>query len=177
LPITPFHFGPGAAIKAAAPGRVSFTVFALSQLLMDLEPVTLFFLTGDPAHPYLHTYLGAAAVAALAAGPGRRASEWAIRLWNSRLDEAQARWLAVEPRISRREALAGALLGAYSHVFVDSFMHADMAPLAPFAGGGGFAGLVSVEALQWLCVAAGAAGVAVLYVRRRFSQAQSQPTR
>ena len=177
MPITPFHLGPGAALKALAPGQVSFTVFAFSQVLIDLEPVTLFFLTGDPAHPYLHTYLGAALVAALSVWPGRRASEWAIRLWNSRLSEAQARWLRAEPRISLREAVAGALLGAYSHVFIDSFMHADMRPLAPFSAGGEFAGLISVEALQWICVAAGVAGVAVLYARRRLSRAQIQPTR
>lgn len=177
LPITPFHLGPGAALKAAAPGQVSFTVFALSQFLIDLEPVTLFFLTGDPSHPYLHTYLGAALVALLGVWPGRRVSEWAIRVWNSRLSEAQARSLGVGPRISLREAIAGALLGAYSHVLVDSFMHADMAPLAPLSGGGRFAGLIAVETLQWICVAAGVAGIAVLYVRGRFKQAQSQQIR
>ena len=63
MPITPFHFGPGAAFKALAPARFSFAVFAFSQFVIDLEP-TLFFLTGDPSHPYLHTYLGATAVAA-----------------------------------------------------------------------------------------------------------------
>ena len=128
MPITPFHLGPGAALKAVAPAQVSFTVFAFSQFLIVLS-----------------------------VWPGRRASEWAIRLWNSRLSEAQARWLAVEPRIALRPAIAGAVLGAYSHVFIDSFMHADMEPFAPFA--------------------AGVAGIAVLYARRRLHQAQSQPTR
>ena len=177
MPITPFHLGPGAALKAAAPGQVSFTVFGFSQFLIDLEPVTLFFLTGDPAHPYLHTYLGATAVAALSVWPGRRVSEWAIRLWNSRLSEAQARSLHVEPRISLREAIAGALLGAYSHVFIDSFMHDDMQPLAPFASGGKFTAVMSIETLQWTCVAAGAASVAALYARRRLRRAQIQPPR
>ena len=174
MPITPFHLGPGAALKAGAPGQLSFTVFAFSQFLIDLEPVTLFFLTGDPSHPYLHTYLGAALVAVLSVWPGRRVSEWAIRLWNSRLSDAQARWLAVQPRIPLRAAIAGALLGAYSHVFIDSFMHADMAPLAPFGNGGRFAGIISVEALQWICAAMGVAGIVVLYFLKR---AQSQPIR
>ena len=59
MPITPFHFGPGAALKALAPARFSFTVFAFTQCVIDLEPITLYFLIGDPAHPWLHTYLGA----------------------------------------------------------------------------------------------------------------------
>ena len=50
MPITPFHFGPGALIKAAVPDHFSWTVFALANVVIDLEPVSLFFLIGDPAH-------------------------------------------------------------------------------------------------------------------------------
>ena len=39
MPITPFHFGPGAAVKAVAPRHFSFTVFAFSQVMIDLEPI------------------------------------------------------------------------------------------------------------------------------------------
>ena len=59
MPITPFHFGPGALFKCAAPGHLSWTVFALANMLIDLEPITLFFVTGDPTHPWLHTPPGA----------------------------------------------------------------------------------------------------------------------
>lgn len=166
LPITPFHFGPGAALKAAAAPYFSFTVFAFSQLLIDLEPGFFWVWRGEPVHPYLHTYLGALPVALLGVWPGRRVCEWALRLWNSRLSPAQARWLAVAPAIGLRAALAGAFLGAYSHVFIDSFMHDDMAPLAPFSRAGKFTDIVSIEMLQWLCVAAGAAGVAALLTLR-----------
>jgi hypothetical protein len=66
MPITPFHFGPGALFKCAAPQNFSWTVFALANVLMDLEPISLFFLTGDPAHPWLHTAPGAIGVAIVA---------------------------------------------------------------------------------------------------------------
>jgi len=55
VPITPFHFGPGALIKAAAPKHFSWTIFALANVVIDLEPIGLFLLIGDPAHPLLHT--------------------------------------------------------------------------------------------------------------------------
>ncbi len=63
MPITPFHFGPGALIKAAAPNHFSWMIFALANVVIDLEPVSLFFLIGDPVHPWLHTFPGALGVA------------------------------------------------------------------------------------------------------------------
>ena len=170
MPITPFHFGPGAALKALAPARFSFAVFALSQALMDSEPVLLFLMTGDPAHPYLHTYAGATAVAAASVWPGRPVCERALRWWNSRLSAGQARWMAVRTQIEPRAALAGAFLGAWSHVFIDSFMHADMRPLAPFSDAGRMTSLVDIDLLHWICAAAGAAGVAALLAYRMFRQ-------
>lgn len=166
MPITLFHLGPGAAIKAAAPGNVSFTVFAFSQLLIDLEPVGFFIVTGDPVHPYLHTYLGATLVFLASWWPGRRIGEWALRVWNAWLSPAQARWLAYEPTISGRAAAVGAFLGAYSHVAIDSIMHGDIRPLAPFSDARPWLGVISIENLQWACVFAGAGGLAVLFVLR-----------
>ena len=170
MPITPFHLGPGALFKALAPRYFSFTVFAFSQFLIDLEPGFFWIARGEPVHPYLHTYLGALPVAVLSVWPGRRICEWVLRWWNSRLDEAQARWLAVLPRIGLREAIAGAFLGAYSHVALDSLMHSDMRPLAPFSLAGRMDGIVSVDSLHLFCVVTGALGVAILVLlalRRR----------
>jgi hypothetical protein len=47
-------------------------------------------------------------------------------------------------------------------VLLDSIMHADMAPLAPFASSNAMLGAVSLRALHLGCVASGAAGVALL---------------
>jgi hypothetical protein len=166
MPITPFHLGPGAAVKAIAPRHFSFTVFAFSQALIDLEPIGFFFATGDPVHPYLHTYLGATLVFLASWWLGRPAGEWALRVWNAWLSPAQARWMAYEPKISTAAAGAGAFIGAYSHVAIDSIMHADMRPFAPFSDGRPWVGFVSVETLQWLCVVAGVVGLAILVWQR-----------
>lgn len=166
MPITPFHFGPGALFKAAAPAHVSWSVFALANVLIDLEPITLFFLIGDPAHPWLHTLPGAIGVAIVAATLGRRPCEWGLRLWNSRLSPAQARWLGVETSISRSAAWASAFVGTLSHLLLDGVMHADLRLLWPFVAGNPVHGVVSIETLQWICVAAGVLGLAVLALYR-----------
>ena len=114
MPITPFHLGPGGLVKALAPRHFSFTVFAFSQALIDLEPIGFFFFTGDPVHPYLHTYLGATLVFLASWWAGPPVCRWALRAWNAWLSPAQARWLGVEPVISRTEAVTGAFIGAYS---------------------------------------------------------------
>ena len=162
MPITPFHFGPGAAVKAVAPRHFSFTVFALSQVLIDLEPIGFFLFTGDPVHPYLHTYVGATLIFLASWWLGRPVGEWALRAWNAWLDPAQARWLGYEPKITPGAAGAGAFAGAYSHVAIDSIMHGDMEPLAPFSPASPWLHVIPVETLQWLCVLAGAIGIAGL---------------
>ena len=162
MPITPFHFGPGAAIKAVAPRHFSFTVFALSQVLIDLEPIGFFLFTGDPVHPYLHTYPGATLVFLASWWLGRPVGEWALRAWNAWLSPAQARWLGYEPLVTVQAAGAGAFVGAYSHVAIDSIMHGDMEPLAPFSVASPWLHVIPVETLQWFCVLAGAIGAAGL---------------
>ena len=166
MPITPFHFGPGAAVKAVTPRSFSFTVFAFSQMLIDVEPVGFFLFTGDPTHPYLHTYLGATVVFLASWKAGRPVCEWALRTWNAWLSPAQARWLAYEAKISERAAAVGALVGAYSHVAMDSIMHADMLPFAPFSNARPWLHVVSVDTLHLLCIGAGIIGVAWLLVLR-----------
>jgi hypothetical protein len=166
VPITPFHLGPGGLVKALAPRHFSFTVFAFSQALIDLEPIGFYFFTGDPVHPYLHTYLGATLVFLASWWAGRPVCEWALRVWNEQLYPDQARWLAYEPVISRKAAGIAAFIGAYSHVAIDSIMHGDMEPFAPLSAANPSLLVVSVETLQWICVAAGLAGVAGLLFLR-----------
>ena len=162
MPFTPFHFGPGAVLKAAAPRHFSFTLFAFANVAIDVEPM-LYLLTGDyPVHRFLHTYAGATLAAFACYFVGRPVCSWAIRVWNSRLSEAQARWLEVEPRIAALPAAIGAVTGAWSHVLLDSLMHADMRPFAPFSAADGMDRFFSFAEIQGFCVLAGALGLAVL---------------
>jgi hypothetical protein len=166
MPITPFHFGPGALIKVIVQRHFSWTIFALANILIDLEPVTLFLLIGDPAHPWLHTLPGAIAVAAAAALIGRKPCEVLLAWWNRQLSSGwQIRWLAVGPGIPRGTAWLSALVGTFSHLGLDSIMHTDVEALWPLISGNSVQGLVSLDMLHWLCV--GAAVVAlVIFIGR-----------
>jgi hypothetical protein len=167
MPFTPFHFGLGAAAKPLLGRRFSFTVFAFSQVLIDLEPGVRMLLDREPLHPHLHTYLGATFVALVSGSLGRPVCEWALRAWNRKLSPAQARWLALETSIPPLAAWSAAFIGAYSHVVLDSIMHADLRPWAPFAAGNGLLGLLSIPDLQMLCVVLGIAGVIGVAARGR----------
>ena len=162
MPFTPFHFGPGAAIKAAAPRYFSFTVFAFTNVAIDVEPL-YYMLSGEwPIHRFFHTYAGATLAAVACVILGRPVCAWAIRAWNGRLNEAQSRWLAVEPRIPLLPAAIGALAAGWSHVLLDSLMHSDMRPLAPFSAASGMVDLVTIAQLELFCVFAGVLGIAIL---------------
>jgi hypothetical protein len=166
MPFTPFHLGLGAAVKPALGRRFSFAVFVFSQFLIDLEPAARMLLDKEPLHPHLHTFAGATLVALISGSLGRPVCEHALRWWNRQLSATQARWLAVGSSISPPAAWTGALVGAYSHIVLDSIMHADVHPWAPLANGNALLGVISIEELHLLCTVFGVAGVAALLVLR-----------
>ncbi len=170
MPVTPFHFGPATAVKAAIPNKFSFVAFGLSQLIIDMEP--LFYMSQDlwPIHRFLHTYVGATLVAVLVATLGKPLCEWLLRLWNGRLSVRQEHWLGVNPKISLSAAVLGALFGGYSHVLLDSIMHADMQPFAPFSNHNSLLLVISIEDLHMLCTILGMLGgttLLILLVKRK----------
>jgi len=167
LPITPFHFGPGALIKVVMPDRFSWMVFALSNILIDMEPIGLFLLTGDPAHPWLHTLPGAIIVAATAATLGRKPCEKILYYWNSRLSGWEIRWLAVSPGISATAAWTGALIGTLSHIALDSVMHTDVEALWPIKAGNTVQGLIPLDALHWACVVSAVVALGTWLLKQR----------
>jgi len=165
VPFTPLHFGPGFALKSVSGKRFSVTVFCLAQVLIDLEPAWFMLAGDDYIHRFLHTYVGAT-LAGLAAAAAKPACEYALRLWNSRLSPAQARWLGAPAEISWTAALGGGLLGGWSHVLLDSLMHADMRPLSPWDAHNPLLFAVHLDTLYLGCVLAGVAGVGLLLLQR-----------
>lgn len=154
MPITPFHFGPGLLIKAYLPTHLSWTVFALANILIDLEPIAWFLFSGEPAHRQWHSYPGATLVIAVCLWPGRPLAECWLRWWNRQLSPAQALRLGCGIRITIPAALLGATLGAYSHILLDSFMHADMQPLWPWSAGNVLLSKIPIDGLHLFCLAA-----------------------
>lgn len=152
MPITPFHFGPGAALQAIAPRQVSFLAFCAANVFIDVESLYNLVHHREPVHAFLHTYVGATLV-----WLGLTALFWlALRLPP----------IATRLRLTLRQVALGALLGAWSHVLLDSVMHADIQPLQPFSAANGLHRIVSLSALHWGCVAAGALALLIIGVRQ-----------
>ena len=162
VPITPFHFGAGAAFHAAAPRRVSFLAFCAANCVIDCETIYNFLLGRLPLHRFLHTFVGATLVAlsmvllfvALRAVAARH------ELQNS-FGWQQLKFSAVA---------LGAALGTHSHVFLDGIMHPDVRPFAPWSDNNPFFRLVTLQVLHLGCLLAGAIGVAAIYLRQKFSR-------
>ena len=167
MPFTPFHFGAGLALRSLTGEWFSFMVFCFVQVLIDLEPGWYMLRGEDEIHRFFHTYAGSTVAAVVGALAGRPLCQWLLRQWNARLSPAQARWLGVAPAISWTAACTGALAGAWSHVFLDSFMHADMRPFAPWRADNALLFAIHVDTLYLSCALAGVAGLAVLLWRKR----------
>ena len=174
MPITPFHFGPGVALHALAPRHLSFLAFCASNALIDVESVVNLLAARHPVHAFLHTYVGATLV------------------W---IGLGLLFWVLIQPAIARRlpdllgwkrlgmgPVLIGAATGAYSHVLLDSVMHADARPLEPFAGGNPLLGSLTVSDLHMACIGLGLLGLLGVCVRgwlreRRSARAPDRRTR
>lgn len=157
MPFTPFHFGPGAALHALVPQHVSFIAFCGTNVLIDVESLINLVTGRYPIHAFFHTWIGATLTAAAAtlllSGACRLGRRW--RLPNP----FGWRDLGVRP------IAIGALAGAYSHVVLDSIMHGDIAPLAPFSRANALFGLVPLDALHAGCAVAGVVGFVLLLWR------------
>jgi membrane-bound metal-dependent hydrolase YbcI (DUF457 family) len=157
VPITPFHFGPGALVAVASRSSVSFISFAATNVLIDVESLYNMVTAQPRIHTFFHTYIGSTIAAALVV-----------------LAFIPFRWLALRlpacpllgwRRLGVAAVLLGSLVGAWSHVLFDSVMHSDITPLAPYSNANPLYQLVSLPVLHLGCVIAGALGV-VWYLLR-----------
>jgi hypothetical protein len=162
--------GPGAAIKAVADEQFSLITFGMAQIAMDIEPLARI-LRGDRIlHGLTHTYVGAGLIGAIVLVFGRPLAGPLLEFWRGEVNKEGAGWLAGHRTLGWLPAATGAFVGTFSHVALDSLMHADIRPFAPFSASNGLLGVVSVGSLHRWCVLAGAIGLAVWVVRRYVSR-------
>lgn len=166
VPVTPFHFGPGGLLAIATRGSVSFLAFCASNVLIDVESLYNMVTHQPRVHTFLHTYLGSTLVAAVVV-----AAFIPLRHLAAKLPD----WQVLGWRHLGLWAVAmGALLGAWSHVLLDSVMHSDITPLAPFSDANGLFRVVSLRALHWGCLVAGALAFAWWMLRSNNSPERSR---
>ena len=162
MPFTPYHFGPGAALHALAPRRISFFAFCAANVLTDLEPLYHLLRNEGRVHGFFHTYVGATFTAAIAVGVFAALGRLGARL--PALGPFQERELRL-PAVA-----AGAAAGTWSHVLLDSIFHADIRPFAPFSDAQPLVRAISHQAMQVGCVISGSAGLLILVARRRIAR-------
>ncbi len=165
MPITPFHFGPGAALHAAAPAQVSFLAFCAANVLIDIEPLYFMLTHQDRLHRFFHTYVGASLVALATVVLFLACQRLARRV---RLPDP-FHWQS----LGCRALVLGAVMGSGSHIVLDSVMHADITPFAPFSDANPLLRVISMSALHGFCVACGAVALVVLGIRRLMQRSGS----
>jgi membrane-bound metal-dependent hydrolase YbcI (DUF457 family) len=162
MPFTPFHFGPGAALHALAPKKLSFLAFSMANVIIDIEPLYYMLTRQFRLHQFFHTYIGATLIVGATIALFIAARWFARRFWLP--DIFRWRELALMP------VVVGAVAGSYTHVLFDSIMHADITPFAPFSNANPLLLAVELDTLHLACFGAGVLGGLVLGMRTLHEQ-------
>lgn len=158
MPFTPFHMGPGILVKSLLQGSFSLMVFGWCQIVMDIQPLVAIVSGVGKLHGFTHTYVGATLIAIVAAITGKYLAQWALVTVLRVVPAIRIRWWV---------AFLSAFIGSFSHVALDSIMHADLQPLLPFADTNALLGFISVSALHKFCVYSGLAGAVIYFLVNR----------
>ena len=167
MPITPFHLIAITPVKALAPKHFSWSVFVFTNIVIDLEPISLYLITLNPQHLFFHTIIGATLIAFICASFGKKWCEIAIDIWNEEIrGKPEEKWLTSDRHISKTAAWVGALLGSWTHLLLDSFMHFDIKPLSPFTDANVLLGTVSIGLLHAICLTIGLIGLILILINK-----------
>ena len=167
MPITPFHIIAAAPIKAIIPRYFSWSIFTLANVFIDLEPITYFIFTGIPSHKFFHTIFGATFLGLISALIFRKLCENYITKWNKNLHPIDRKWLEVKnPKITIFEALVGGIIGAWSHLLLDSLMHEDIKPFWPFSSSNPLLILMNVNSILYLCLGLLSLGIIIFIIKK-----------
>ena len=166
MPFTPFHIVAGASIKSVAPKQFSWSIFTLTNIVMDFEPLYYFLTIGELAHRFFHTIIGASIIAVISVIAGKPICEMCLKIWNNGLAKDDIKWLGTGLKISYSSAWLGALIGVYSHLLLDCLMHSDIHPLSPFIEANYLLEAVSLETLHAICWSSLGLGVVIYMIRK-----------
>ena len=172
MPVTPLHLGPGLLIKSVLQGSFSLIIFTWSQVLMDIQPILVVLTGKGQLHGFSHTYVGSTVIAIFAALTGRWVYHWITRFIEKGFTDYQKKLFAVPAKLTTSICISSALVGTFSHVLIDSIMHADMQPFFPLAIENQVLLIVTIETLHKVCVYTGLLG-AVIFFAVRFIRSRS----
>ena len=151
MPFTPFHMGAGMLAKPLLNKRFSLIAFGLAQIAIDIEPGIGMNQGAEVLHGPSHTIIGALAIAYLVAKVTPSISDFMIDRWNREVQHYKLHWLSEPVGINPISIQVGAYFGTLSHIVLDSLMHHDIHPLAPFTNRNFLIDLVSHDGVYRLC--------------------------
>ncbi|MBI5159257.1 DUF4184 family protein [Candidatus Micrarchaeota archaeon] len=160
MPFTPFHIGPALLIYSLL---LFIDPFALifGSTFPDLEGFAYFITNGTTPHGPLHSIIGATLIALITATPT------SIIAWKIIENASQKKIRAPSLKIT----VASALLGAYSHIFLDSLLpkifYGDVNLAWPFAYWTPLLDAVTPEQMYLFCTASFIAGTIIILIRTR----------
>ena len=160
MPATPFHFGPGLLIKAAAPRQFSMAAYSLTQVAIDIESGYYMLHNEYPVHREMHTIAIGGLIGLLC---GLLVSRFGA--WLARPRDVVGEALAAEYRLSI--AVMSGIFGGVLHSVLDALMYADVRPFQPLSAANPLYGLVSVRMVYLFCIVTGLVGAALLLAWER----------
>jgi hypothetical protein len=155
MPATPFHFGPGLLVKAAAPQQFSMAAYSLAQIVIDLESGFYLLRHEYPIHREMHTFALGGLLGLLS---GLLVSR--IGSWLARPRDVVGESLAAEYRLW--VAVPSGIFGGLFHALLDGFMYSDIRPFKPFSASNPLYGLVTPRIVYMFCVLTAVVGAALL---------------
>jgi len=160
MPATPFHFGPGLLVKAAAPRQFSMAAYSLAQVVIDLESGYHLLHNDYPVHRQAHTFYMGGLIGLVCGLVVSRVGRWLARP-----RDVVPEPLAAEYRLPI--AAWSGIFGGLLHSVLDGIMHSDMRPFRPFSDANPLYGLVSLRTLYLFCIITGLVGAALLLAWER----------
>ena len=121
MPLTPFHLGPALLIGIVFQRQINIAAILFASTIIDVRAIYCFF-NNCQLHGPLHTYLGGM-LFSLVIILVIYASKKPLRKLSDKF--------RVNQNYSLKSIVIGALIGVWSHVFLDSFMHFDITPFWP----------------------------------------------
>jgi membrane-bound metal-dependent hydrolase YbcI (DUF457 family) len=127
LPFTPFHFGPALFLGLLLSTAFDLPTFLIANVLPDVEPFTVvyFNVQGYPLHGFFHSYIGATILAVILA-----LCMYLLRGFVGKIMKV----FRLQQSSSFKKIVFTSFMGAYFHVFLDSFLYSEMTPFYPLPG-------------------------------------------
>jgi hypothetical protein len=145
--------GPACVIKGLTGRSFSILIFGWSQVLIDLQPLVVLITGQGSLHGFSHTMLGATMLGIIAAVSGRYGAIMVLQ-WTRRSHYLPINWTTT---------WLSAGIGVYSHLALDSIMHADVRLWFPISSGlHSSYGLLSNAQLTQFCLWSGFLGLVLI---------------